>query len=526
MNSKNFCFITCVDDAALFLEAQYHIAQLLVPDGYETECIAVENAVSMACGYNQAMESTEAKYKIYLRQDACILNRNFLNDILTIFQESPEIGLLGVVGAEVISTSGIWWESKNRYGKVYSALPDNKELIAFGEVMSAYKSVAAIDGLIMITQYDLEWRADLFDGWHFYDMSQSVEFAKSGYKVAVPRQDKPWVCCGRSITGSFIREDYREVFLEEYSKTIFPLVSILIPTYNRPEYFKLALDSAINQTYRNIEIIVGDDSTDNRTELLIKRDYLPRLKNVVYYHNENNLGQFENDLKLFAMARGEYINYLMDDDLFGHLKVEKMMNYFTNDDKKEISLVTSYRAIINDVGAETGIFGHPEGLFSKDQLLSGPELTKLVLQWNYNCIGEPTTVLFRKSALTEPFGTFDRRKYGCNVDQAAWFNLLEHGKAVFMAEILSCFRIHSGQQQTSDRMKVLGATDYACAVLSAINKGLFSIEDQKVILRSCKVYCEMVMNSIEKSNVRNQHKIECAEFEDSYNRLVSQCESP
>ncbi|MEH7221468.1 glycosyltransferase family 2 protein, partial [Bacillus toyonensis] len=41
----------------------------------------------------------------------------------------------------------------------------------------------------------------------------------------------------------------------------YPLVSILIPTYNRPHYFQLALDSALAQTYPNIEIIIGDDST-------------------------------------------------------------------------------------------------------------------------------------------------------------------------------------------------------------------------------------------------------------------------
>ncbi len=61
-----------------------------------------------------------------------------------------------------------------------------------------------------------------------------------------------------------------------------PLVSILIPTYNRPHYFKIALESALAQTYSNIEIIVGDDSTNNETEKLIYRDYLHKHKHITY----------------------------------------------------------------------------------------------------------------------------------------------------------------------------------------------------------------------------------------------------
>ncbi|MGM2833869.1 glycosyltransferase family 2 protein, partial [Bacillus cereus group sp. Bce025] len=64
-----------------------------------------------------------------------------------------------------------------------------------------------------------------------------------------------------------------------------PLVSILIPTYNRPHYFKIALESALAQTYSNIEIIVGDDSTNNETEKLIYRDYLHKHKHITYIRN-------------------------------------------------------------------------------------------------------------------------------------------------------------------------------------------------------------------------------------------------
>ncbi|MCC2463191.1 glycosyltransferase, partial [Bacillus mobilis] len=92
-----------------------------------------------------------------------------------------------------------------------------------------------------------------------------------------------------------------------------PLVSVLIPTYNRPDYFEKALCSVLQQTYSNIEIIVGDDSTNDETENVLQK-YLFDHSNIIYIKNRSTLGQFENALMLFNEANGEYINFLMDDD--------------------------------------------------------------------------------------------------------------------------------------------------------------------------------------------------------------------
>ncbi len=51
-------------------------------------------------------------------------------------------------------------------------------LLSLGNVKNDYEQVRVIDGLIMVTQYDLPWREDLFLGWHFYDVSQCLEFLK------------------------------------------------------------------------------------------------------------------------------------------------------------------------------------------------------------------------------------------------------------------------------------------------------------------------------------------------------------
>lgn len=231
----------------------------------------------------------------------------------------------------------------------------------------------------------------------------------------------------------------------DYNET-YPLVSILIPTYNRPEYFRLALNSALAQTYPNIEIIIGDDSTDNKTQKLIEETYLPLYENLTYIRNQPALGQFENSLMLFDQAKGEYINFLMDDDLFYPEKIQKMMNFFIADKNEELTLVTSFRKFIDKEGID--LAGGPINMkiYETDKIVSGIDLGNHILTSCHNYIGEPTTALFRKKTLTIPFGTLDGRIYNCSVDLATWLYLLSKGNAAYIAEPLSCFRLHAGQQ--------------------------------------------------------------------------------
>ncbi|MGN9134009.1 glycosyltransferase [Clostridium sp. HCP1S3_B4] len=507
MNEKKFCFISCVNNNQYYEECLYYIERLNVPEGYEIEVLSVEDSKSMAGGYNEAMNVSDAKYKVYLHQDTFIINENFLYDILYTFENNSDIGMIGVIGSKVIPTSAIWYEANNKYGKVYESSSGNLRKFKLKDVKRRYEEAKIIDGLIMITQYDLPWRDDVFDGYHFYDASQSTEFIKKGYKVVVPNQDKPWVIhdCGMARISDY--EKYRQKFINEYYKDIFPLVSILIPTYNRPEYFKLALESAINQTYKNIEIIVGDDSTNNETEKLIK-DYLNKYDNIRYYHNKNNLGQFDNDLKLMDMSKGRYVNFLMDDDLFEKDKIEKMINVFIEDDKNEISLVSSNRKLIDDEGIFKINYILDETVrVMCDKILNGKEITEVMLSQNKNILGEPTTVLFDKTKMTEKFGYYNNRRFICNVDQATWFNLLRNSNCVILSEALSSFRIHSNQQLTFKENIIGGVKDYSYLIMNASSNNLFLDNEQYLIaIDNCLIYAKTVSLTCENDSVEEAVK--------------------
>lgn len=76
--------------------------------------------------------------------------------------------------------------------------------------------VEAIDGLLMATQYDIPWREDLFDKWDFYDVSQTQEFIRKGYKVVVPNTGKPWVIHDDGFVNLKNYYEERKKFVKEY----------------------------------------------------------------------------------------------------------------------------------------------------------------------------------------------------------------------------------------------------------------------------------------------------------------------
>ncbi|HML88120.1 MAG TPA: glycosyltransferase family protein [Methylomusa anaerophila] len=216
MNANKICFITCVNNDDFYRECLLYINNLEVPAGYNVETLAMKDSLSMTSAFNKTIRQTDAKYKVYLHQDVYIINKYFIRAILNVFS-NPQVGMIGVAGCAKIPASGIWWESGCNYGKVYDSHTGTMELLSFQEIGHEYKEVQGIDGLIMITQYDLPWREDIFTGWHFYDVSQCLEFIRAGYKVVIPQQHEPWCIhdCGIvNISNGY--DDYRKVFLNEY----------------------------------------------------------------------------------------------------------------------------------------------------------------------------------------------------------------------------------------------------------------------------------------------------------------------
>lgn len=288
MNGKKICFISCVNNESLYEENLKSIKNLSIPEGYEVEIIGIRDAKSMTSGYNQAMEISDAKYKVYTHQDVVILNKKIVSDILNIFRDNS-IGIIGVIGSKRMPSNGVWTDGLPLYGRTsdmyYGQKIDNKAR----EPINDYEEVALLDGLILITQYDIPWRDDIFKGWHFYDASQCTEMRLGGKKVVVPKQHNVWVHHNNKGSHAPGFDIDKETFIKEYSegnRIINNRVSIIIVINNELEKIMSCIESIRNFTNpREYEIIVVDN---NSTDMM--RDWLRKQENIKTVVNEKSDG--------------------------------------------------------------------------------------------------------------------------------------------------------------------------------------------------------------------------------------------
>lgn len=298
-------------------------------------------------------------------------------------------------------------------------------------------------------------------------------------------------------------------------KDKFPLVSILIPAYNQTKYLKIALESAINQTYENIEIIVGDDSTTNDVELLVS-EYIKNIENIKYVKNNSILKKYgkTNCENLFLKAKGEYISFLYHDDVYYPSRIEKMVKYFCEDET--LSLVTSGRDIINNEGE---FLGKSEIQLLQDSKISGTDIGRSLLFSMYNFIGEPTTVMFRKKdIINDSVGIFDY--YDSTivslVDISLFLKLASKGNVFFIKESLSKFRVHPEQNTSNSNVSSWFPIDFFNMIIDSYEQNLFiySNDELMTLIETWKrVYSESISKLIMEPVVKK------GEYESFFNKI-------
>lgn len=206
-----------------------------------------------------------------------------------------------------------------------------------------------------------------------------------------------------------------------------PLVSVIIPAYNAEKYIKEAIESVLNQTYKNIELIVVDDgSTDNTAEIVKKYLNDPRVK-YIYQENKGLAGARNTGIK---KAKGDYIAFLDADDFYLPEKIEKEVKFLK--EHPEFDIVYCNMEHFYD-GKSKILFQH------RGPFYSGNVFEKLLNKF----FGQADTLLIPKKIL-DKIGLFDEKmRYSEDWDlllRISWAGF----KFGFIKEPLLRIRIHKG----------------------------------------------------------------------------------
>ena len=468
------------------------IGEVCIPEDAELNLLEVINEDNnIAKAYNEAMLSTDAKYKIYVCEDIEYIDKDIILNMLSIFQSNDKIGMIGTEGRNLIFTNG---QCGDRV--------DGAELDPAGNQVDV---LSLHHGMVM-TQYDVPWREDLFRNSAITVNAHCVELKRKGFFISTLNKDRSWYK-SKDDDGGFTSNEL-DNYLDEYSADLFPLVSILMPTHERPELFKIALDSVINQTYRNLEIVISDNSNDDRTEQLMK-EYLAKHRNIKYLRAVGLRAEenYENCWK-HASDAAEYINYLMDDDYFALNKISEMINYFLAN--PNVVLVTSYRKLIDWDGNELPDASFNKPVLEKSGVINGREAGKYILTNCLNWIGEPTTVLFKSKYITGYLqGWTGKEKYAMH-DYSWWLRILEHGDMVYITEPLSFFRQHTQNESKGLMTNVYGTISMASVIKHAWNNRIY-LEDALDVRKAILSWYGMALGLM--SACFNM-QMDCKEFED------------
>ncbi len=210
-----------------------------------------------------------------------------------------------------------------------------------------------------------------------------------------------------------------------------PLVSIIIPVYNGENYLEEAIQSALNQTYPNIEVIViNDGSCDNGATERIAQAYGDKIR---YFYKEN--GGVATALNLgIQKMKGDYFSWLSHDDLYYPNKIEKQIQVLSSKGSMTTIIHSDYDLL--NVNSQMTTRVQKSNLYSKQQLTNSvfPILQGLI----HGC-----DLLIHKSHF-ERVGIFDESLRSTQ-DYDLWFRMFRYQKTIYVNESFVLSRIHDAQ---------------------------------------------------------------------------------
>ena len=170
-----------------------------------------------------------------------------------------------------------------------------------------------------------------------------------------------------------------------FSEMTRPLVSVIVPTYNRPEMLAGCLRSILHQTYPNVEIIVVNDGGVDVKKII---DSLNQQNTITFLEHPANQGMAAARNTGIAVARGKYLAYLDDDDAYLPHHIETLVSFLENNDGK-VAYTDAHRAHIKNINGRDTVQRRdlPYSIdFDSDRMLIQNYIPTLCVMHEKNCL--------------------------------------------------------------------------------------------------------------------------------------------
>lgn len=224
-----------------------------------------------------------------------------------------------------------------------------------------------------------------------------------------------------------------------------PLVSVIIPTYNRTYYLKQALQSVFDQTYKNLEVIVVDDGSTGNAN----KDLCSNYKDIYYCRIENSGGPCKPRNEGIKIAKGEYIIFLDDDDVWEYNKIEILVDVLLKN--PTFGLAHHYCKLIDQNNNELNMnVGRPGKIEDKHGNIS------MKMIGNYTVSDYP---LCHKNIIKK-VGFFNEKMVAAGEDVEYWNRASFFTKFYYVDLPLTRYRIHSGNNSKINKRAYLKLNIY------------------------------------------------------------------
>lgn len=284
------------------------------------------------------------------------------------------------------------------------------------------------------------------------------------------------------------------------------LVSVCIPLFNGELFLEECLQSIIDQSYQEIEILVVDDkSCDSSLEIVKKfqaKDF--RIRLIV---NDTNLGLVGNWNKCIDQAKGEWIKFQFQDDLMLPQTVEEMRAFA---EAEKLNVVLTDRLYLkegNEIHKNTK--SHLSNIIKVKRPILPSELTSVFVKHGFSCnfLGEPIVGICHKSIFSR-YGNYDTTLNHI-VDMEFWLRIGLNEPIGFIPEYLHQFRVHDMSQSAKNNPKGevgVGAIDIV-KILSKLKSNKNYLNFRKIMIgKDVEEFHQRVLSALVISNGYNRLK--------------------